>query len=261
MAIGMIEHAGKCRLQPREHALLVGRVLVPGLHAVIAGGHPGVRRHDPHRLLARQTLLALGVPAMREDLVIPRNDLGGRLMRRMAGAEGKPRQPWHIGPVGDVIGDEADRLIDQIRRQMITLGIAARWIDMGVVGHQLRRILVGLGVEETVEPVEPTAQRPAIERSGRAALGQRCDVPFADHVIAIGMRPQHLRERAGLPRDLAAIAGITTVEIGKAADAHRMVVAPGQQGSTGSRAHRDGMEAAVAQALGGKPVDGGCFDR
>jgi hypothetical protein len=54
-----------------------------------------------------------------------------------------------------VIGDEADRLIDQIRGQMITVGVAAGRIDMGVVGDQFRRVLVGLGVEEAVEAVKP----------------------------------------------------------------------------------------------------------
>ncbi len=36
MLVGMVEHAGERRLQPREHAPFVGTVLVPRLHAVIA---------------------------------------------------------------------------------------------------------------------------------------------------------------------------------------------------------------------------------
>ena len=127
--------------------------------------------------------------------------------------------------------------------------------------HQFRRVLVGLGVQEAVEAVEAAAQRPAVERPGRAALGQRRDVPFADHVVAIGVRPQHLGQRAGLARDLAAIAGIAAVEIGEAADADRMVVAAGQQRRARGRAHRGGMEAGVAQAFGREPVDGRRLDR
>ena len=116
MLVGMVEHAGKRRLQPREDALLVGAVLVPRLHAVIARGHLGVLRHDPHRLLARHALLALDVPAMGEHRVITLDDIGRRLMRRMAGAERDPGQPGNIGPVGGVIGDEADRLVDEVGR-------------------------------------------------------------------------------------------------------------------------------------------------
>ena len=47
MLVGMVEHAGEGRLQPREDALLVGAVLVPRLHAVIARRHPVSRRHEP----------------------------------------------------------------------------------------------------------------------------------------------------------------------------------------------------------------------
>ncbi len=126
MPVGMIEHAGEGRLQPREHALFVGAVFVPCLHAVIARGHPGFRRHDPHRLLPRHPLLALDVPAMGEHRVIAPDDLGRRLVRRVAGAERHPGQPGNIGPVGGVIGDEADRLIDQIGRKVIAVSITSR---------------------------------------------------------------------------------------------------------------------------------------
>ena len=43
---------------------------------------------------------------------------------------------------------------------------------------QLGRELVGLGIEEAVEPVKAAAERPAVERSGRAAFGQRRDMPL-----------------------------------------------------------------------------------
>ena len=240
---------------------LVGAVFVPGLHAVIARRHLRVRRHQPHRLLPRQPLLALDIPAMGEHRVIALDDIGGRLMRRVAGAERDPGQPRQIGPVGDVVGDEADRLIDQIRGQVIAVGVGAGRIDMGVVGHELRRVLVGLGVEEAVEAVEAAAERPAVERPGGAALGQRRDMPLADHVIAVGVRAQHLGERAGLARDLAAIAGIAGIEIGEAADADRMMVAAGEQRRARGRAHRRGVEAGIAQAFGREPIDGRRPDR
>ena len=70
MAVGVVEHAGECCLQSRKHPLLVGRMFVPGFDAVIAWRHLRLRRHQAHRLLPRQPLLALDVPAMGEDGVI-----------------------------------------------------------------------------------------------------------------------------------------------------------------------------------------------
>ncbi len=261
MPVGMIEHAGKGRLQAGEDAFLVGAVLVPRLHAVIARRHPGVCGHQPHRLLPRQPLLALDVPTMRKRRVVAHDDVRWRLMRRVAGAERNPGQPRQIGPVGDVIADEADRLVDEIGGQMIAVGIGPRRIDVRVAGDELRRILIGLGVEEAVEAIEAAAERPAVEGAGGAALGQRRHMPLPDHVITIGVRAQHLGDGAGLARDLAAIAGIAGIEIGEAADADRMMVAAGQQRRARGRAHRRGMEARIAQALGRQPIDGGRFDR
>ncbi len=182
-------------------------------------------------------------------------------MRRMTGAESKPGQPGQIGPVGNVIGDEADRLIDQIGSQMIAVGVGSGRMNVGVVGDEFRRVLVGLGVEKAVEAVEAAPQWPAVERPGRAALGQRRDVPFADHVIAVGVGLEHFRKRSGFARDLAAITGIARVEIGEAADADRMVIAPGQKRRARGRAHRGGMERSITQAFRSEPVDGRRPDR
>ena len=261
MPVGMIEHAGEGRLQAGEDALLVSAVLVPCLHAVVARRHFGVCGHQSHRLLPRQPLLALDVPTMRKRRVVAHDDVRWRLVRRVAGAERDPGQPRQIGPVGDVIADEADRLVDEVGGQVIAVGISPRRIDVRVAGDELRRILIGLGIEEAVEAIEAAAERPAVERAGGAAFGQRRHMPFADHVVAIGVRAQHLGDGAGLARDLAAIAGIAGIEIGEAADADRMMVAPGEQRRARGRAHRRGVEARIAQALGRQPIDGRRRDR
>ena len=224
---------------------------VPRFDAVVARRHLRFGRHDAHRLLLCHALFAFDVPAVREHGVVTLDDIGRRLMWRMTGAKGEPRQPRQVGPVRHVIGDEADRLIDQIGRQVIAVGVSPRRIDVGVVGDKLRCVLIGLGIEEAVEAIEAAPQRPAVERSGGAALRQRRDMPFADHVIAIGMRLQHLGQRPGLARDLAAISGIAAVEIGEAADADRMMIAAGEQRRARGRAHRGGMEAGVTHALRG----------
>ncbi len=261
MLIGMVEHAGESRLQPREDALFVDGVLIPCLHAVIACGQPGFRRHDPHRLLPRHPLLALDVPAMGEHRVIALDDVHRRLVRRVAGAERHPGQPWDIGLVGGVIGYEADRLVDQVGREVIAVRIRPRCIDVGVVRDKLRCELISFGIEKTIEAIKTAPQRPAVERPGGAAFGQWGDVPFADHVIAIAVRPQHFRQRARLARDLAAISGVAAVEIGEAADTDRMMVAPGEQRRARRRTHRGGVKARIAQAFGREPVDGRRPDR
>ena len=127
-----------------------------------------------------------------------RDQIARRLVRRVAGAERDPGQPRRSRLVGDMVGEIADRLVDQIGGQVIAGREGARRIDRRVVAHQLRRVLVGLGIHEAVEAVEAAAERPAVERPGRARLGQRRDVPFAQHVVAIAVRPQHLGQRPGL---------------------------------------------------------------
>src|SRR6516165_10770035 len=71
---------------------------------------------------------------------------------------------------------------------------------MRVVANKLRRILIGLGIKEAIETIESAPERPAVERPGGAAFDERGHVPFADHVIAIGMCAQHLRQSPGLAR-------------------------------------------------------------
>ena len=255
MLVGVVEHRRERRLQAREDALLVGAVLRPCSHAVVARRQPRIRRYEAHRLLPRKPALALDVPAVAENRVVLHDEVARRLMRRVACAEGDPCQPWLIGPRRDVIGDESDRLIDQIFGEVIAALIRARHRDARIVTHQLGRILIRLGVHETVIAIEAAAERPAVEWSRWPRLGQRRDVPFAEHVVAIAVRPQHLGNGAGLARDLAAIARITAVEIGKAADADGMVIAPGEQGRARRRAHRRGMEGGVAQSARCDPVD------
>src|ERR1700730_887832 len=144
------------------------------------------------------------------------DEIARRLMRRVTGAEGEPCQPRLVRSAGDMLRDEADRLIDPIFGEMVAGLVAARWRDAGIVAHQLRRVLVGLRIHEAVIAVEATPERPAVERTGGARFRQWRDVPLAEHVVAIAMRAQHLGNGSRAVRNLAAIAGIAAVEIGKA---------------------------------------------
>ena len=125
-------------------------------------------------------------------------------------------------------GQEADRLIDEVGCQVVAAFEASGCIDARIVEYELRRILVGFRIHEAVEAIEAASQWPAVERTRSAGFGQGRDVPFAQHVIAVGMRSQHLGERSGLPRDLAAIARETAVEVREASDTNGVVIAPSQ---------------------------------
>ena len=255
--VGMVEHGGVGGLQAREQAALALGHVGPGAHRVVARRQARALRHDAELDLAGEPLLALDVPAVGEQRIVFLDQVERRLVRRVAGAQRQPGQPRRLLVVGDVVGEIADGLVDQVGGQVI-----ARWrslpgrIDRRVVAHQLGRVLVGLGIHEAVVAVEAAAERPAVERAGGAGLGERRDVPLAQHVVAIAVRAQHLGDGAGLARDLAAIARVARIEVGEAADAHRMMVAAGQQGGARGRAHRRGVEAGVAQAAAGDGVDG-----
>ena len=257
----MVEHRGIGGLQPREQPALVRAVAVPRLHEIIARRHKRVGRHQPGLLHRGEAALALYVPAVGELCVIVADQLLRRLMRRVACAIGEPQQERRVGLRRDVIGDEADRLVGQVGGEVIAAGVCAGRRHHRVVAHQLGRILIGLGVHEAVEAIEPAPQRPAIDRPRRPGLAQRRNVPFADHVAVVAMRAQHLRQRARLAPDLAAIAGITAVEIGEAAHADRMVIAPRHQRGAGGGAHRGGVEAGIAHPARRDRVDRRGADR
>ena len=201
----MVEHGGVGRLQAREQALLALGHIGPGAHGVVARRHARALRDDAERDLAGEPLLALDVPAMGEQRVVFLDQVERRLVRRVAGAQRHPGQPRRLLVVGDVVGEIADGLVDQIGGQVIARGEVAGRIDRRVVAHQLGRVLVGLGVHEAVVAVEAAAERPAVERAGGAGLGERRHMPLAQHVVAIAVRAQHLghacRPRARSCRD------------------------------------------------------------
>ncbi len=153
-------------------------------------------------------------------------------------------------------GEVADRLVDEVGGEVVAGRVVAGGGDVGVVAHQLGGVLVGLGVEEPVVAVEAAPERPPVERPGRARLGEPGDVPLADEVVAVAVRPQELGEGRDVGGDLAAVAGEPAVEVGEAAHADRVVVAARQQCRPRRRAHRGRVEPGVAEPLGGEPVDG-----
>ena len=251
----MVHHAGEGGLQPGQVALLLRRVVVPGPHVVVARRQLGAGRHHAQRQLLGQPALALHIPPGGKNGVVAADQPGRRLMRGMHCAQRQPAQPGRLRQFRHMPGQEADGLVHQVFRQVIALLRRTRRLNRRVVAHKFRRVLVRRRIHEAVEAVEPAGQRPAIERPGAAAFGQRGDVPLAQHVGAVAVRAQHFCQRPGFLADLAAIPGKTAVEVRQAANPRRVVVAPGQQRGAGGGAHRRGMEAGIAQPLGRQPVD------
>src|SRR6516162_3839778 len=96
IAVRMVEHRRVGGLQSREDALFVGAMARPGLYAGIARWQSRRCRHDAHLLLPSKPAIALLVPAVPEDVIVALDQVERRLMRRVARAEGKPKQPGRI---------------------------------------------------------------------------------------------------------------------------------------------------------------------
>ncbi len=154
MPVGMFQHGSISGLQAREHAPLGFRNLGPGSHRIVARRQLRLLRDDAHLDLPREPLLALDIPAFGKDRIVLRDHVERRLMRRMAGAEGHPGEPWRFRIVADMVGEVADRLVHEIGCQMIARGEGARRIDRRVVAHQLRRVLIRFRIHEAIETIE-----------------------------------------------------------------------------------------------------------
>ena len=89
---------------------------------------------------------------------------------------------------------------------------------MRVVAHYFRAELVGLGIKESVEAIKASCKWPTIEWTSGTRFCEWGDVPFAHHVIAVTVRAQNFTEGACFFGDLSSVAGVTTVEVGEAAD-------------------------------------------
>src|SRR5205085_2902410 len=67
--------------------------------------------------------------------------------------------------------------------------------DAAVVPVQRRMPVVGGAAVESIEMLEPQAQRPAVERAGRGGLPRRREVPLAHREGGVAVQLEHLGER------------------------------------------------------------------
>ena len=157
-----------------------------------------------------------------------------------------------------------DRLVRHVVRQVVgILGVLVvvglRSADDLLVLRQARIPLARAAAEEAVEVVEPPADRPAVERAGRALLAVRGQVPLAERRGAVPVVAQDPRERDAVVREEARVAREAGRELAHRADADRVAVATGQERGPRRRAERGDVEAVVAQALLRHPACSSAF--
>ncbi len=203
LIVGVVEERGEGLLESTRQSLLVLREVVPGVDTRIAWCEFGPLRNDAELELALEPALAHDVPALVELPAVLCEVLRWRLMRCMRRSEREVGEERPIGAHADTVGDHPQCLVDQILRQVIAIVGARRRRDGVVVGDQFGVELVGLALHEAVEPVEPTRQRPLVERAGGRTLLHRREVPLADRERGVAGIAKHLGHRCGVVRDVA----------------------------------------------------------
>ena len=214
------------------------------------------RRQDAELLLAREDLLAVGVPAVVELAGVPVGPLLGHVVRRVGRAEAQVQVEGLVGVDLPEVGDELDRLVDQVLGQVVALLGRPRRLDRVVVVDEVRVPLARVAAEEAVEALEAAPERPAVVRAGRRLLVARRQVPLADHVRAVAVLDQHLRQHAVLERHDPVVARVAGGELGDAGHAVAVVVPPGDDARAARRAQRRRVHVAEAQAVRRERVEG-----
>ncbi len=142
----------------------------------------------------------------------------------------------------------ADRLVGH-RRFEVPAGIVLEGVDRGGVAEEVRLPLARVAADEAVEVVEAHAVRPLVERTGLAGLVEGRVVVLAEPGGGVAVVAQRGADGALVERDDRIVARVAGGDLADDAEAHRVVVAPGDQRGAGRRAERGGVEVGVAQAV------------
>ena len=136
----------------------------------------------------------------------------------------------------------------QVFGEVVALGRRLRRLDRRGALIQRRIPLVVLAADEAVEVFEAAAAgRPRVERTRRARLPHRHLVALAELRGGVAIELEGQRERRLGVGQHRALAGSGGRDLGDAAHADRMMVAPGEQRLPRRRAQRRGVEARVLQ--------------
>ena len=239
----------------REELLLVGRERLPFRQLCGPRGELRICGNDAQLLLIGEDLLAHVVPAHVElalELVDP---LLRRLVRRVTSSGHVVDEERLVGRRGLERLHVLDGLIGHVRGEVV-VGLVDPREDLVVISEQVGRPLVGLAAQEAVEIVEAHSRRPLVEGSRDAVLEARRVVVLAEPRRGIAVTLQDRTDGRILGADERVIARIARRELRDHTEAHRMVVAAGDERRARRRAERGGIELRVTESRLGDPVQG-----
>ena len=194
-------------------------------------------------------LFAQLVPALVELALVLVGPLLGHVVRRVGRAGREVDEERLVGCQRLLLRDPGHRLVGHVLHEVVALFGRLLRLDRRGAFVQRRVPLVRLAADEAVEVLEAAAARgPGVERSDRARLPHRHFVALAElrRGVAVELqRPRERRHGVGQHRAVARRAG---GDLGDAAHAGGVVVAPGQQRLPRRRAEGGGVEAVVLQA-------------
>ena len=232
-----------------QHGLERLRHLVPRRDLLVARGELAVLRDDAQLLLPGDGLLAQLVPALVELALVLVGPLLRHVVRRMGRAGREVDEERLVGREGLLLTDPGDGLVGHVLHQVVALLGRLLWLDRRGALIERRVPLVRLAADEAVEVLEAAAARgPGIERTGRARLPHRHLVALAELGRGVAVELQRLRQRRHGVGKHRAVARRTGGDLGDAAHAGGVMVAPGQERLARRRAEGGGVEAVVLQA-------------
>ncbi|CAB4640434.1 unannotated protein [freshwater metagenome] len=179
-------------------------------------------------------------------------------MRCMTGTRCQQHHPWCVGRASSVVCNIGNGVINEIFGEVIASPVGARCGDMCVVAHNFGAVLISFSIEESVEAIEPARKWPSIKRTSGACLSERCDMPFANHVVAVAVRTKHFGKGACFVCDLAAIAGVAAVEVGEATNTNRVMITTSEQCGSRCGTHRCRVKARESKTTLCDCINGGC---
>jgi len=158
-----------------------------------------------------------------------------------------------VGGLGVELSHVLDRLVRHVGGEVVA-GLSDPWKDLGVIAEQIRRPLIGLAAHEAVKVLEAHPRRPLIEGARLAVLEGRRVVVLAEPRRGKAIVPEDRADGRVLRTDDGVIARVTGGQLANHAEAHRVVVAAGDERRPGGRAQRGGVEVRVAQPRLRDPV-------
>ncbi len=169
------------------------------------------------------------------------------MMRRVGRAGREVNEGRFVRRQGLRVLDPGPRLLRHVGHEVVVRVVGQFDLRDAVV--QVRRPLVRLAPEETVELVEALARGPAVIRPRDAGFPGSRLMPLAEGAGRIAVEPQRLGERRGRVRDLAGGAREAGRHLGNEGHVDRVVVAAALERRARRRGKRRRVEVVVAQPV------------